>query len=181
MAFTVPQIIEIAKYSQVFANSAASKGGIFKPVVDPLLGIKIYVIRKDVEDVYNYNPNWPGLVQTANYLYGLCGRYALAAWAVISNGGGGGSITPIPPTGTLQYLEFVVSDSSAIPTGGSQYTFDTIPYDYRGFELIFNRGNIPQGRLDNGNTYFTWNSLSGAFQCFPAATVDEDFQFYITI
>lgn len=96
MALTIPQIINIARVSQYLANSAAAKGSLFNPVLDPLLGLKIYVIRKDVEDVYDLDPTYDGLVACSNYLLGLCGAYALTAQGIIS--GGGGSITPGQPT-----------------------------------------------------------------------------------
>lgn len=181
MSFTIPQIIEISKVSQYLANDAAANGSLYTPVIDPLLGIKLYVIRKDVEDVYSYDHNYDGLVETSNYLYGLCGMYALTAWAIITGGTGGGSVTPVTPSSSTQYLEFIVAADTRIPTGGSIAIFNTAPYDYRGFNLIFNRNNIPQGQINNGGAYFNWNSTSGAFQCFPDASEGEDFQFYVTV
>ena len=90
--YTIPQIISIAKVSQYLANDKAAKGALFGKVIDPQLGTKIYVTRKDVEQVYNLNPNYAGLQEAANYLYSLCNP---AAWGIVNGGSGGGTVTPV--------------------------------------------------------------------------------------
>lgn len=114
---TIPEIIEIAKVCQYLANYATANGALYGTVTDPMLGLKLYVIRKDVEDIYNLNPNYPGLAQTANYLYGLCGTYSLQAQAIIAGGGGGIPINPVTPGGnTGTYLIPITSADFADAT-----------------------------------------------------------------
>ena len=104
--YTIPEKIQIAKYCQCLADEDAAKGSMFDPPVDPMLGCKIYTIRKDVEDLYNLDPNNTNGVYD-NYamselLFALCQDYALTAIAVIA-GGGGSVVPPIVPTQYIWY------------------------------------------------------------------------------
>lgn len=94
--FTIAQIIQIAKVSQYLYNYDAANGSLFGPRIDPMRGIKLYVIRKDIEDVYNYDQSYPGLVQTSKYLLGLCDTRAQAVVAA-----GGGTVIP----GTINFIK----------------------------------------------------------------------------
>lgn len=86
---TIPQIIDIAKVSQYLYDDAAAKGTMFGPVVDPMRGLVLYVIRKDIEYIYAGNPNYAGLINASLYLLGLCDPKA-QAFVV----GGGSSVIP---------------------------------------------------------------------------------------
>jgi len=104
--YTIPEKINIAKYSQCLADDAAAKGNLFGRVPDPLLGVKIYTIRKDVEDLYNLDPNNTNGVYDnyamSEFLFGLCQDFALTAIAVIA-GGRGSVVPPVVPTGYIWY------------------------------------------------------------------------------
>jgi hypothetical protein len=101
---TIPEIINIAKYCQCLANNAASLGAVFGNKLDPNQGLKIYTIRKDVEELYALDPNNTNgvydLYAMAQTLYGLCNEYALTAIAVIDGGGG----SPVDPIDPVQYI-----------------------------------------------------------------------------
>jgi len=99
---TIPEIIEVAKYSQCLADNAASKGNLFGRELDPMLGCKIYTIRKDVEELYELDPTNTtyNLYGAAQLLYGLCQEFALTAIAVIDGGGG----TPVDPVDPTEYI-----------------------------------------------------------------------------
>ncbi len=103
---TVSEIIDLAKCSQYLADAAISKGSLFSAKPDTLLAIKIYMIRKDVEELYDLDPNNTNgvynLEAMANYLYELCGMYALTAQAVI-DGGGGNVVPPVDPNQYIWY------------------------------------------------------------------------------
>jgi len=103
--YTIPQIINIAKASQWMANQAEANGALYGSPIDPQLGIKLYVIRRDIELVYNLNPNYAGLQETSIYLLGLCN---LAAAAFIVSGGG--TVIPSQPTGFVYLIPITGAD-----------------------------------------------------------------------
>lgn len=128
------------------------------------------------------NPS-KGLVGASNYLYALCGAYGIEAQYKVNAGGSISPVSPIlPPVINISSLDFIVSNSSLIPNGGSAFAFTLSPYDYRGYNLVFNRNGIPQGAIDNGGTYFSWNPATGIFILLGGnAVTGEYFQFYPTI
>jgi len=109
----------------------------------------------------------------ANYLYWLCGQFALEGQYIIT-GTGGGSVVPINPGATPNPLDFEVTPSSFIANGVSSIT---IP-EFIGYNLLFLRNNVPQSTVDLGGSYFSWNKTNGLFTCSPAATTGELFQLY---
>ena len=55
MSYTIPQIIQIAKVSQWLANTATANGSLFGQPVDPMLGVKLYVIKiSEIAKIWNY-------------------------------------------------------------------------------------------------------------------------------
>jgi hypothetical protein len=113
------------------------------------------------------------LRSTANYLYWLCGMFQLQAQNIIS-GSGGGSVSPNPPSGTLPNpFDYEVTGSSTpLANGESSVVLTT----FIGYNIAFNRSNIPQSVVNTGASYYSWNRVTGAFQCFPAAVSGEIFQ-----
>jgi hypothetical protein len=103
--YTIPQIISIAKASQWMANQAAANGALYGSPVDPMLGVKLYVIRRDIELVYNLNPTYAGLQETSIYLLGLC-NIAAAAFIV----SGGGTVTPSQPNQFVYLIPITGAD-----------------------------------------------------------------------
>lgn len=91
---SVPDIIKIAKVAQYLSEVSIRRNVLTAGDLDPRLPIIIYDVRKDVEFMYDINPSEPSLVQTSNYLYWLCGDYALQAQYVIAQGGGGVIVNP---------------------------------------------------------------------------------------
>ncbi len=70
--FTIPQIIEFAKQSQVNSQLKISQDLAFKgDSLNPYYSRLLYIIRKSVEYQYVANPNFPTLRQVAEYLYAL--------------------------------------------------------------------------------------------------------------
>lgn len=109
----------------------------------------------------------------ANYLYWLCGKFALDAQYIIT-GTGGGSVVPINPGATPNPIEFEVTINSFIPEGGSTVTIPS----FAGYNLLFVRNNIPQSTVDLGGSYYTWVKSSGLFTCYGPAVGGELFQLY---
>lgn len=170
---TPNSVIDIAKLSQSYCLTEIQKEGLDGGGIDLLLPEKIYNIRKSVEWLYDLNPNDSTLQATSNYLYALCAPFNLKAENTI-NGGGGGTVSPVVPINAPNPIEFIVSDSSLIPTGNSSLTIT----NFVGYNLLFIRNNISQSQVNNGDTYFTWNRATGSFSCFGAASVNELFQLY---
>lgn len=98
MYFTVPEILDIAAVSEYLAANDVAKGSLFSQRLDPRLPKMIYMERKAVEWAYSQTPTYSDIIITGNYLYAICGKYALAARNIINGGGGGTPITPVTPT-----------------------------------------------------------------------------------
>jgi len=168
--YSVAQIIRIAKISQYLCSVEIMKQGLFGGGIDLELPEKIKNVRDDVEYWYDLDSTDDTLRETSNYLYALCGRFAMAAQGVT---GGGGSISPTNPNVSLPApIEFVVNDTdSQILAGGSSLLIPS----YIGYNLIFSRGNIPQTMINTGGTYFSWDRDAGLFVCYGDAQLDEIF------
>jgi len=172
-------IVSNAPIAQVLAANDVAKGNLFGARLDPQLPIKIFIVYKIVKKIYDIDPNYSGMTKACLYLWELCGRYGTAAMAYT---GGGGSVSPITPPSVKKVtpLRFTVLDAfSPIVTGGSILVLDGTngQQDYRGYNLIFVRGALtPTTPPDPNDTYFAWDSDTGVFQCFGAATLGEKFQ-----
>lgn len=93
--FDVPTIIEIAETSLPFAVTDTLKSQLFSPRINPKLPTLIYMELQSVKWAYGQTPSYQDIQFTSNYLYDLCGIYALRA----RNAQGGGiPITPVGPT-----------------------------------------------------------------------------------
>ena len=109
----------------------------------------------------------------ANYLYWLCGIFALEGQYIIT-GTGGGSVVPINPGATPNPVEFEVNASSFMVNGQSSVYIPS----FIGYNLLFVRNNVPQSIINTGASYFSWNKVTGLFTCNPAAFTGELFQLY---
>lgn len=109
---------------------------------------------------------------TSNYLNALCGKYGLEATYLISPGGILSTITS--PSTVPSPIEFIVSGSSLIANGGGAATISS----FVGFNVLFIRNGVSQSTINNGGSYFSWDKITGVFNCFPNATTDELFQLY---
>lgn len=111
----------------------------------------------------------------ANYLYWLCGKFALEGQYLIT-GTGGGTVIPINPGANPNPIEFEVDATSYMINGQSTITIPS----FIGYNLLFVRNNVPQSIVDmgGGSSYFSWNKITGTFICSPAATTGELFQLY---
>lgn len=165
---TTAIILQNAPIASVLANNAATKGVLFGGKLDPNLYIKIWVTWWVINRIYEADPTYPHIYEKALRLWEMMGRYGLAAYTY--TGGGGGSVSPVTPIPTIPApYYFVVSVSSFIPTGGSSATISA----FIGFNLIFARGGIPQSQIQTEPTWFSWNSVTGAFVGSPALVEGE--------
>lgn len=162
---TVAEIIDIAKNSQWLSLNAINSAGLDGGGEDLRLPRKLYMIRKNVEWLYNQDPDDSTLTATSNYLLALCGRYRFAAERLVIPGG---SVSPISPAQPIDDLDFIVSAISYIATGESAVTFDGtdgLP-DLRGYNIDFFRSGQPMYTTPQagGAVYYSWNSVTGLFQ-----------------
>lgn len=113
------------------------------------------------------------LREMANYLWWLINPYGITAQYIVSNTSGGGSVVPPSSTRPLP-LDFVVSASSAVPTGSSGITIAA----YAGWNLNFDRGGIAQNttNVGDGSSYYGWDRDTATFSCSPAAYEGELFR-----
>jgi len=116
------------------------------------------------------NPTSRGV---ANYLYWMCGKFAIEGQAII-NGAGGGTVIPVNPGNTPNPIEFEVTSTSFMVNGQSSVVIPT----FIGYNLLFIRNNIPQSIVNMGASYYTWDKVTGTFTCNPAASTSELFQLY---
>lgn len=116
---TIPEILQVAKISQYLAgndtaNNLFLKGG----SLTNGLATKIYMERSGVQNLYDLDPTNSALRPTANYVYALCGRYAIQAENIIAN------LDQAPPVVTGaddesvedgQQVTFSIGVTSALP------------------------------------------------------------------
>lgn len=117
---------------------------------------------------------WSGNAQTSeslkavsNYLIYLGSKFFLQASIITGTGGSVGQITPVNLTPVR--LDFIVSGSSPIPSGGSSLLITS----YIGYQLNFVRNGIPQSTLNTEPSYFSWNTNTGSFNCYPVLNAGE--------
>ena len=166
---SVPEIIEVAKLSQMICSQDLAKSGLYSAGTDGQLDRKLYAIRKNVEWLWDLDPTDDTLPGTAYYLLSLCGRYQFRALTLLN---AGGTVAPLTPVVTRpQPIYFTVSASTAIATGGSTLQIN----DFIGYNLIFVRGELTQYEINNGGTYYSWDRSTGAFECFGVANEGERF------
>jgi len=160
--FTIPEIIQIAKVSQYLADDKASKGALFGDVINPQLGLILYTIRKDVEDLYELDPTGSytayNLFAMADYLYGLC-EDALTAQAIIS-GGGGSVVPPIDPNRYVWYSFVGTVDAG-------QDNSNTYHNDIFIGALELNTFTVNSGSLQTDPPNFTFDSDAGTIDWTP--------------
>lgn len=169
---TVAQIINIAKISQYLAQVDVANGALYGQRVTPLTPKILFTERTAVEWLYNLDPTNSSLVQTANYLYSLCRGYNLKAQSVT---GGGGSVSPVTPSGSPSPLQFNVAASGTTFISGQSSAVLT---SFIGFNLLFARGGIPQSTLNSESSYYTWDKVTGTLTVSPDAVFGELFQIY---
>jgi len=172
MPLSISQKISIAKVCQYLAAVDIQKNGLYGGGNDLNLPIKLYNVRKSIENQYAISPTDDTLTETSNYLYALCGKYALAAQAIVL--GSGGTIpSVVAGTTPLPYQFMVDASTSFIVNGESTKTIST----FIGYNLQFIRNGIPQSTVNDGvGSYYSWSKSTGVFTMYPAAATSEILQ-----
>lgn len=116
------------------------------------------------------------LRKCANYLYWLCGGYALKAQGISGTGG----VAPIVANFDLPApYDFTVTNTSFIIAGQQSKSIT----NFVGYNILLIRGGIVQSQNDqgDGSSYYTWNSVTGLLNIYPEASLSEQFLIYAQI
>jgi len=171
---SVSTIIDNAKDAQYITDIYRISGRIFNAGMPNNLPRLIYCVRKSVEWLYNQDQDDSTLIPTSNYLKALTVQYWLPCRPGSGNSLTGGGAGSAPVTGAAPApdpYDFEVTGSSFIIAGQGVKTINS----FIGYNVAFNRNNIPQSTVNMGGSYFTWNKETGLFQCVPAAAAGELF------
>lgn len=177
MAYATNDIITWAKISQPLAAKGSAKDeATIGRSIDINHDVKLYLVRKSVE-WYNSQGTVDAdiLYLISNYLFALEGAWGAEAQFI--DGGSGGIVAPVSPSSTAPtpyYFYIPNTATSTAPIAAGQ-TSITLPATWAGRNIVFARGGIVQTTIVTEPTYFTWNSATRAFTCFPAAVLDELF------
>jgi len=127
---TAATVVEYGKISQYLASDAMEKYKSFRGGnIDPQLPNKLNIVWTSLEHLIDTDPTNSGITETKNFLFSLCGFWALQASTIVGNSGG--QIIE-PPSGLSSvivaiYLQFTVGEVGAAMTAGE--TELTITYD----------------------------------------------------
>lgn len=166
---TIAQTITVGDATIYLMSNDYSKGSLFgarltKESSPVLIGYTTDALRWQ----FDAQPTDDTLRGTANYLLWLCGKYRLEATSL----SGGGSVIPVSPGSAPSPRDFYVDSNTLVATGASTVVIPS----FIGYNLSFNRNNIPQATVSDGmSTYFTWDKVTGTFTCFGAAAEGELF------
>lgn len=161
---TTSNIIAVAKVSQYLASSRNDTASLYGgKSIDEKLPFLLYRVRKSLEWAYDLDPNYSALTEVGNYLYGLCGMYALQAQIIIDSGGGGVVINPStgqPANLSEVRIQFEVGDPDELIADGE--TVMTIPYenivDASVQIFLDGAGEIPINRSDRFSYTIVYSS-----------------------
>lgn len=123
-------VVEYGKISQYLSANDIAKGTVFRNgSVDPLLPEKLNIVWSSLEHLVDTDPTNDGITETKNFLFSLCGKWALQASTILGNSGGQ---TIEPPSGLSSVvvgirLQFVIGDVGAAMIAGE--TVLTLTYD----------------------------------------------------
>jgi hypothetical protein len=177
---TIEETIDVGHVSAALASLYVSKKMMYGgSVIKPIPPLQIQIISDVLEWANDGGAETDQVLRNlANYLYWLSESFQLEAQNIIS-GPGGGSVAPTPAgTGGVEALDFEVTASSIIPTGGTSLLINGsngLP-DYRGYRIVnISRGGVWQNTtsLNDGSNYYAWNSVTGLLSIFAAAGLGE--------
>lgn len=171
---SISDTIDVGRVSTYLSLNYVDKqrlfgGAVIKPTPPTLIGMATDGLEWGVGSQTDES-----LRNTAGYAYWLYGKFQLQAQYIIS-GPGGGSVSPTPSGGgTVNDLDFIVSATSIIPTGGTSIFFDGTSGnpDFRGMNVNFARNGTTQYTTpQSGQVYYGWNKVTGQFQLLSTDSV----------
>lgn len=175
---TVAEKINTGFICTYLAANEIAGGKLVGGQIDPRLPKLIYAQTMGLQYLYNLSPANADLEVIGNFLIAICRHWAKAQSIL---GTSGGAVAPITGSSLPKPYEFTISASSTpLSNGQASVTLDGTGgnRDFRGFNVIFFRGTVPQSPLNTESSYFGWDSVTGLFTVFPAAFSTELFQIY---
>jgi hypothetical protein len=173
MAYSTDDIILWAKISQPLAAIGEyKKQATNTKAVDIDHHMKLYVERKSVA-WYNGQATIDAdyLYKVSNWLWALTFPYGLRAQYI--DGGSGGQVTPIVPSGRPNQLNFTV-DASTTPLIDGQ-TSVVLP-QFIGYNLVLDKNGQPMTQISTAPIYYTWVKATGTLTLNQAAVTGDEFQ-----
>lgn len=164
MALTTVQQISIGALCGLYTSNEIASGRRAGGVIDKRLPHLINAVNQGLKWLYEYDPTNDDLVPIGNYLISICRNQFKAQGVLALNNGG--TISPIVPSNIFpNALDFIVSDDSFIPTGG---TVKYIP-QYIGYTILLARGSQVQNTTPQfgGAAYYAWNYTTGYLSLLP--------------
>lgn len=176
MPLTTPQRISIGALCALYTSNELQSGTRHGGVIDPKLPHLIYAVNQGLKWLYEYDSTNEDLDTIGHYLISIC-RHQFRAQAVLALNNGG-TVSPISPSGgPPNRLDFIVDDTTFIPTGGTSVY---IP-QFIGYNVDFARNGTTQYTTiqPGGAQYYSWNIVTGLFTLLgdnPEATAGEAFR-----
>lgn len=168
MPLTTSQQISIGALCALYSDNELSSGIRQGGVIDTGLPVQIYAVNQGLKWQLEYGPsNTTDLTIIGNHLISIC-RHQFRAQGVLALNNGG-TISPIVPSRNVpNRIDFIVSATSFIPTGGSEVY---IP-QFVGYPVQLIRGSTDQYTTPQpgGATYFRWNIVTGLLQLLPSGS-----------
>jgi len=169
---SIADILDIANISEFLAVCDIERGGLYGGGMDIELPRKIYIVKQNVQWLYDLDPDNTTLRFTANYLYALCNRYVLQAQNI---SGGGGSISPVNPSFGITF-EYLIEVNGGVPdfTNATDYDDPRII----GHNLVIFWNDIPRF-LVSGEWAYTPTGIRILVAGFDATVNTYDFKIFI--
>lgn len=174
---SIPDILVIANISEFLAEADIERGGLYQASlygggVDRDLPRKIYMVKKNVQWMYDLDPDDETLRFTANYLYALCNRYVLKAQNI---SGGGGSVSPINPSFGLMF-EYLIPVLGGVPPFTNATDYDDVRIVGHNLEIFWN--DLPRF-LIGGEWAYTPTGIRILIPGFDASANTYDIKIFI--
>jgi len=158
--------------SQFLVTNDIARSGLWGGGIDITRPRLLYMVRKNVEWMYELDPTNETLIDTANYNYALC-RNNLQAQKILQISDGGGSISPITPNARPDQLNFTVAASGTILVYGQ--TILMLP-TFKGWNLVLDKNGQPMTQIVTAPIYYLWDRNSAQLTLNQAAITGDEFQ-----
>lgn len=165
---TVSEIMAIWPAAQYLAVRDIKNKGLYGGGIDITVPMKIENIGSSVQRVYEKNPSDENVQRNADFLYGLCSRWALEAASIQ---GIAGEIASVSPSASIPLpLDFIVSSTSFIADGERTKNIAA----FIGYNVEFTRGGVGQSTSnDSTGTYYSWDRTTGDFILYSSIDVNN--------